>query len=275
MADFTVIGSGASAVHFALTILKHGRSVEMIDVGWSHEPVVNPQDSFSDLKETLDDPTAYFLGRNFEGVSLPGSAEEFYSIPPSRDQAFRSVPQFDTQGENFTPPSSLNQGGFAEAWTGGCYPFNEDELVDFPFCYSDIEPFYSKVAARIGINGENDDLVKSIPVHSGLQEPLTLDPHSALLLFLYRRKRRTFQKLLGCRIGRARPAVLSRDLDERQHCNYLGRCLWGCPRNAIYTPAATLKECLKHPRFTYTDRHYVRYFKYNDSGQIHKIFSSV
>lgn len=271
MADFTVVGSGASGVHFALTALERGRSVEMIDVGWTPDRTVNPNDSFTKLKDTLKDPAAYFLGSHFEGVFMPGTTAEFYGIPPSKEYAFRPVPQFGIAAENFAPLSSFAQGGLAEAWTGGCYPFNDHELEDFPFSYSEIEPFYTRVAERIGINGEEDDLALSVPYHSGLQGPLNLDPHSALLLSLYRSKRRTFQAKLGCRIGRARHAVLSRDSGERQSCNYLGRCLWGCPRDAVYTPAATLKDCLKHPEFTYTGRHFVRYFRYNESGQIEKI----
>ncbi|MGH8550570.1 MAG: GMC oxidoreductase [Methylococcales bacterium] len=271
MADFTVVGSGASGVHFALTALERGRSVEMIDVGWTPDCAAHPEDSFTDLKETLEDPAAYFLGRNFEGVFLPGTAGEFYGIPPSKEYAFRPVPQFGTETENFAPLSSFAQGGLAEAWTGGCYPFNDGELEDFPFSYNEIEPFYTRVAKRIGINGENDDLAASVPFHSGLQEPLRLDRHSALLLSRYRSKKGTFQSKLGCRIGRARQAVLSLDLGERQACDYLGRCLWGCPRNALYTPAATLKECLRHPDFTYTHGHYVRYFRFNDSRQIERI----
>ncbi|MCI0654312.1 MAG: GMC family oxidoreductase [Methylococcaceae bacterium] len=271
MADFTVVGSGASGVHFAFSALDHGRSVEMVDVGWTPEASVNPKDSFADLKQALADPAAYFLGRNFEGVLLPGTAGEFYGIPPSKEYALRPVHQFGIEGENFAPLSSFAQGGLAEAWTGGCYPFNEHELEDFPFSYNEIEPFYARVAGRIGISGENDDLAPSVPFHPGLQEPLKLDQHSALLLSLYRGKKRTFQSKLGCRIGRARQAVLSRDSGDRQSCDYLGRCLWGCPRNALYTPAVTLKECLKHPQFTYTNGHYVRYFRYNDSRRIETI----
>ena len=271
MADFTVIGSGASGVHFALTVLERGASVEMIDVGWRPEPTVNPQDSFSALKETLADPAEYFLGTHFEGVLLPGKTGEFYGIPPAKEYAFRPVPQFDIEAKNFAPLSSFARGGLAEAWTAGCYPFNEHELAEFPFSYAEIEPFYAKVAKRIGINGEDDDLAVSIPFHAGIQTPLNLDRHSELLLSLYRGKRRTFQTQLGCRIGRARHAVLSRSIGDRQACDYLGRCLWGCPRNSLYTPAATLEECLTYAKFTYTPRHYVQYFKYNESRQIEKI----
>ncbi|MGR9107667.1 MAG: GMC oxidoreductase, partial [Gammaproteobacteria bacterium] len=268
MADLTIVGSGASGVHFALRALERGHSVEMIDVGWTPDASVPPEASFADLKETLADPADYFLGRNFEGVVLPGNLREPYATSPSKAYVFRPVPYLNLDTSNFFPSSSFARGGLAEAWNGGCYPLNDHELEDFPFSYSEIEPFYCEVAKRIGISGAKDELASSIPFHSGIQEALKLDRHSELLLSLYRGKRRTFQNKLGCRIGRTRQAVLTRDQGGRRACDYLGRCAWGCPRNALYTPSATLLECLNHPNFTYLNQHYVRYFRYDDSRRI-------
>ncbi|MCK4890948.1 MAG: hypothetical protein KAS97_13515, partial [Candidatus Aminicenantes bacterium] len=65
MSRITVVGSGPSGVHFALSLLKKGHDVEMIDVGFSGEVPVNPNDSFNELKDNLEDPVKYFLGENF------------------------------------------------------------------------------------------------------------------------------------------------------------------------------------------------------------------
>jgi choline dehydrogenase-like flavoprotein len=46
-------------------------------------------------------------------------------------------------------------------------------------------------------------------------------------------------------------AALSQPAESRQSCGYLGRCLWGCPRGALYTPSLTLAECQRHPGFEY------------------------
>ncbi len=268
MANFTIIGSGASGVHFALSVLKQGHSVEMIDVGWTPDEIVNPTDSFSDLKHNLEDPTAYFLGDNFEGVLLPGNDGEFYGIPPSKAYGLRSVKQFDSITHNFSPLVSFARGGLAEMWTGGCYSFNDAELDDFPFAYDEIAPYYREIVDRIGINGEEDDLAERIPIQMGVQSPLRLDEHSALLLSRYEKKRDYFKHQLGCRIGRARHAVLSQDLGERKRCQYLGRCLWGCPSGSIYSPASTLKECKVYPEFKYSPDRYVSYFNYNELGHV-------
>ena len=268
MADFTVVGSGPSGVHFALSALKRGHSVQIVDVGWSPNDAVNPGDSFVDLKHNLDDPAAYFLGQNNEGVLLPGDDSEFYGIPPSKAYALRSVAQFDSVTHNFEPLVSFARGGLAEMWTGGCYAFNDAELEDFPFGYDEIAPYYRQIAERIGINGMQDDLSDRIPIQTGFQPPLRLDNHSALLLSRYESKRKYFQDQLGCRVGRARHAVLSQDLGERKSCQYLGRCLWGCPSGSIYTPATTLNECMAYSGFQYSPDRYISNFNYDDSGHI-------
>ncbi len=58
-------------------------------------------------------------------------------------------------------------------------------------------------------------------------------------------------KLGICIMSRARIAVLSRDRNGRKGCNYSGRCLWGCPRHALYTPSLTLAECRGFSNFSY------------------------
>ena len=271
MADFTIVGSGATGVHFALSVLQRGYSVEMLDIGWVPDAPVNPGENYTQLKHSLDDPCAYFLGERFEGVVLPGSGGEFYGIPPSKNYVLKSVPQFRLDSDNFAPAVSFARGGLAEAWTAGCYPFNDHELEDFPFNYADIGPYYNEIAARIGINGAVDDLSDFIPIHDGLQTPLRMDEHSQLLLARYRSQRKFFRQKLDCRIGRSRYAVLSSEFRDRERCGYLGRCLWGCPSRSIYTPSVTLEECRSHRKFTYTNHQYVNYFQYDEEGRINRL----
>jgi len=271
MAKCTVIGSGPSGVHFALTALQNGHTVEMIDVGIESPEPVNPSDTFNQLKSNLDDPASYFLGSQNQGVLLPGKQEEFYGIPPSKAYALEGIPQHEVDTHDFDPMYSFARGGLAQMWTGGSYPFNNDELAPYPFNYNDIAPSYKRVAERIGINGLNDDLASIVPMHDNIQSPLKFDHHSALLMSRYENNREYFQKKLGCHMGRARQAVLSKDLGSRKACQYLGRCLWGCPTGSIYTPTATLKECMQYPTFTYQPDRYVTHFEYNDKDHIETV----
>ncbi len=258
-----IVGSGASAVHFALTVLQKGYRVLMLDVGHLGPEPVNPADSFAQLKRTLPDPVGYFLGNRFESVRYPEDRQEYYGFPPSKQHIFATLPRFLTRARGFEPLSSFARGGLAEAWTGGVYPFNDDELADFPLSYGDLAPYYELVAKRIGITGEADDLARFMPVHETLMDPLELDEHSHVLVQAYEARKDFLNRTLKCYLGRSRVATLSRDKNDRKACSYLGRCLWGCPTGSLYTPTATLRDCLTFDTFQYVSGRYVTHFKFD------------
>jgi hypothetical protein len=247
----TVVGSGPSAVHFALSLLRKGHAVTMFDVGYEKPAAVNPTDSLTRLKTTLEDPATFFLGDDFRGVLLPGNKGEYYGIPPGKDYIFRTPDGFDFAGSGFAPLFSFAQGGMAETWTAGCYPYTAAEVAEFPFPFADLQAGYNEVARRIGVTGEVDDLARFYPAHEHLLEPLRLDRHSAQLMRQYALRRAALQRDLRCYFGRTRVATLSRDHAGRQACSYLGRCLWGCPSRSLYTPSSTLAECRQFSGFTY------------------------
>jgi choline dehydrogenase-like flavoprotein len=268
MERVTVVGSGPSAVHFTLSVLQKGHEVTMLDVGYEKVPAVNPTDSFVGLKKNLPDPVAYFLGKNYEGVLLPHDTREYYGIPPSKEFVFRRPRGFDFHSSGFAPLFSFAAGGMAEVWTAGCYPFNDEELADFPFGLAELGPCYSEVARRIGVTGVQDDLVRFFPAHENLMEPLDLDEQSKLLLAQYEKQKAHINGRLRCFFGRTRVATLSRDQGERKKCAYLGRCLWGCPNNSLYTPSATLGECSAYPNFTYVPRMRVSHFRFDSGNRV-------
>lgn len=271
MQKILIVGSGASGVHFALSVLKKGYEVIMLDVGHAKPAPVNPQDTFNDLKTNLSDPVKYFLGQKYEAVVHPGSEGEYYGFPPNKSYVFSKPPAFKLKSQGFEPLFSFAQGGLAETWTGGVYPLNDQELKHFPFSYSDIEPYYGEVAKRIGITGIKDDLARFYPVHENLMEPLRLDEHSQRLLTAYEKNKGYLNTKLNCYMGRARVATLSADRNGRKGCTYTGRCLWGCPSGALYTPSLTLNECKTYANFTYVPNMYVRHFKFNSRNEIESV----
>jgi choline dehydrogenase-like flavoprotein len=265
-----VVGSGASGVHFALTLLRKGLAVTMLDVGRRARPPVAPELTLTGLKDGLEDPAAYFLGPRYEGVLLPDDGGEYYGIPPSKDHVFASIPGFRHASHGFAPLFSFARGGLAEAWTGGCYPLNDAELAAFPFTMADLLPHYGEVARRIGVTGEADDLARFMPVHEHLLPPLRLDRHSERLLESYGRVRDRLNRQ-GTFVGRTRVATLSQPLGGRQPCDYRGRCLWGCPRGALYTPSQTLAECGAYPDFEYIDGLEVEAFRVGPGGRVRAV----
>lgn len=266
-----VVGSGPSGLHFAQTLLEKGLAVRLIDVGHARPEPVHPDLDLDGLKRNLPDPTEYFLGDRWQSLVLPGEGSEYYGLPPSKDYVLREAAGSGWRARGFEPLLSFAAGGLAEAWTGGCYPFNSGDLADFPFDYLALAPHYGRVATRIGISGVSDDLAESFPVHEALLPPLDLDRHSAVLLERYERHRESAIGRLQCRMGRARLATLSRSHAGRPACSYTGRCLWGCPGDALYTPGVTLRECLRHERFEYLPGRLVSHFRYSEGGRVKQV----
>lgn len=267
MKSVVVVGSGASAIEFAAAVLERGWRVTMLDVGRDRPTPVEPDRSFLELIEQYEDVTRYFLGDRFQGVTFPGNAGEYYGFPPHREYIFESHPRYHLQAAGFDPLQSFAKGGLAEAWTGGCFPFNDDELADFPFGYDELGPHYDRVAQRIGIMGQQDDLSQFFPVHENLATPLELDTHGSTLLRRYEKKKSKINAD-GVWLGRSRMAILAEDRGERKACTKLGRCLWGCPREALYTPALGLSELMSHPSFDYRPGRFVSHFEYDDTGRV-------
>ncbi len=250
MASILVVGSGATGVHFAQSMLERGHHVTLLDVGFERPMPPHPEASFTTLKEQLDDDAAYFLGARGEAVVYPSAHSKPYGFPPSKEYVFRTSPGEAVVERGFHPMLSYARGGLAEAWTGGSYELRDEEFEDFPFDGAAMRPHYATVALRIGVTGAPDDLQRFSPLTAPYLTPLTPDAHSAWLTARYESRRAQLQAL-GFHLGRSRVAVLSRDHAGRQKCGELGRCLWGCPRGALYRPSLTLAELQSHPRFTY------------------------
>ena len=266
--NILVVGSGPSGVHFALTALRKGHRVTMLDVGTARPPIAARAASFLGLKRELADPAAYFLGADYSGIALPprspAEAKEYYGLPPSKDYVFAAPSQYRFASDGFAPLVSFAAGGLAESWTAGCYPYDDTDFATFPFRYADMEPFYSEVALRIGIAGEADDL--GYLKHDHLAPPMPLDPNGLSLLARYSTSHEALKSKHGVVFGRSRQAVLTAPRGEREACRACGRCLWGCPNGAFYTPTVTLKECKSHDTFTYRNGLFVSHLEASRDG---------
>ncbi|HTF88380.1 MAG TPA: GMC oxidoreductase [Planctomycetota bacterium] len=267
MKSVTVVGSGASAVHFAQTALERGWRVTLLDFGRARPRHLRPELSFEGLKEHHPRSSEYFLGHDFQGVLFPGAKGEYYGFPPHRDYVFAPHPLLSTRAAGLDPLMSYARGGLAEAWTGAVFPFSDAELRDWPISHADLAPHYDLVAKRIGIAGALDDLERFVPSHAHLDEPLELDLHSQRLSDRYTSARAQLNQTLGVFVGRTRAAVLTKDRGERKACDFKGRCLWGCPNDSIYSPLYTLQELERNPDFRYVPGVFVRHFELDDGGQ--------
>ena len=262
-----VIGSGPSGVHAAATLLERGVAVRMVDVGVLRPDPVEAEASLNDLKRNLGDSRSYFLGNDWESLVLNDAEGAYYEFPPSKQYVFAQPEAGGQRTRGFAPLMSHAAGGLAEAWTGGSYPFDERDLEDWPLGWEDLASGYARVAGRIGVSGSaDDDLATHFPVHDGLQTALALDPHSQQLLDRYAGARQRWLRA-GARMGRARVATLSQPIGERPACHYCGRCQWGCPSDAFYTPSVTLNACRADPNFEYVRGHRVTHLDLSSEGR--------
>ncbi len=247
-----VVGAGPSGLHFAQTLLERGRSVVLVDAGLERPAHERPELDLDGLKREHANSVEYFLGRDWQALVRPDAGSEYYGFPPSKDYVFAPAGRSAVRAEGFEPLFSFAAGGLAEAWTGGAYPFTQRELASWPFPWRELHAAYGRVARRIGISGaSDDDLAETFPAHEGLLPPLPLDRHGEALLQSYQAKRARILARDRVRLGRARVATLSRVLGARPACHACGRCQWGCPSDAFYTPSITLRECRREPGFTY------------------------
>jgi len=265
MARHLVIGSGASGVHYAQSVLERGEEVTLLDVGFERPTAPYSDATYSQLKERVDDPLTHFLGERTEYVVYPGPLSKPYGFPPNKAYVFRQPPEWSLRQQGFDPLVSFARGGLAEAWTGGSYELDERDLSAFPFSLGDLQPHYATVALRIGVTGARDDLVRFSPMTATYDPPLPLDAHSARLLATYHRKRERVNAL-GVYVGRSRVAVLTHDHGERRACTQLGRCLMGCPRESLYAPSYTLRELARFPGFTYVPGVFVERVHLDSNG---------
>ena len=125
------------------------------------------------------------------------------------------------------------------------------DLADFPFTEAELAPSFEAVAKRIGISGRNpDDLAEYFGVDAWAQPAIPLDRLHESLLRNYLRHREALVAS-GFRLGRARLAALAEDAGERRGCSRSGLCLWGCPRESLYSARYDLRTLAARANFVH------------------------
>jgi choline dehydrogenase-like flavoprotein len=265
-ADVIVVGSGPSGTFAAYQL--RGRDVLVLDVGNRGDPNA-PARNLYDLRKTPAgvDLFAELIGARFESLHNIFHA----SISPKLKSPRL---QFVTSDANVLSPVSagtvdhvvsLAAGGMANAWGGGMYPFNEDDLNGYPIDLTDLEPYYSAVTAKVGICGADDDLSRFFGTAAGLQRPLELPSVGSTLLKRYTKRRATLNRR-GLYIGRPRLAVLTHDHDGRQPYHYEALEFFRPNQDGIYNPAHTLDEMVRDRQIRYQSGVLVERYTETDEG---------
>ena len=206
--DVVIVGAGASGSVYASVLTKAGKKVVMLDAG--------PDWQLSDLI------SSDFWGRRIKPAGPP----------------------FLLEGKN--PFGYVYQAGWGVGGAALHYFANFPRLMpndfkvktehgkglDWPINYSDVAPFYDKVARDVGVSGD----AKAEEIWRPAGEPYPLPPMKTF------RGGEVWKKgfeAVGIRLAPAAVGMNSAPYKGRPACLYDGWCHVGCPIGALANPLVT------------------------------------
>jgi choline dehydrogenase-like flavoprotein len=240
--DFSVqvaiIGSGPAAVAAAGPILAAGLEVLMLEAGeWSSPDF--PNESWTDFRtgSTQQWPV---LGSKSGWPAAKKTKSPKFSVPWIRGLVDGAPDALAFRADGFEGTPLAAVGGLSTAWGAGLGLFDANDIRHWPIDWSELLESYGAIADQIGASGHW--------LETHLPAPATLKPHPGL--------HPTAAKLLS----RAEPrsdfsvvpalsAVLAENRGERRACDRGGSCLYGCPRESIWSAAYEVRAFERNPRF--------------------------
>lgn len=249
-ADVVVVGSGAAGVSVTFPLVEAGLSVIMVDGGKGPRDPAPPRDFFASRLHDAEQ-WRWMVGSDFHALRFWDAVSPKLRVP-TLSWVFEGFSEANkVQPSQFVAVGSLAAGGLTNAWGGGVACFDREDLRDFPIPWEEMQLSYANVSRRIGISGRvEDDLSAFFGLDQWAQEPLPLDALQAHLLARYSVWRHQLRKR-GFTAGRARVAILSDPYQGRAACEQTGACLWGCPRQALYTASLDLQKLQQWPNLSY------------------------
>lgn len=265
-----VVGSGVSGCHAALTLLERGHAVDLWDVGRQDVEAGQPGATFHDLKSRLSDPVSHLLGERLQAL-VPPEVPELLRYPPARRfLADSDDPLWSFVDGGMKAYASFATGGLANGWGANALAFDADDLAGWPVSASEMTAAYRTVFARVPVAGPSEDrLSPHLPGLHTSQPPLPLSNADRVLMDAYAPRAERLAAR-GVLLGRARMAVVT-EPGRSDACDRCDRCLWGCPRGAIYNPGrSTLQQCHSYPRFRLMSGRHVIALR-TTAGRVHAL----
>jgi choline dehydrogenase-like flavoprotein len=245
--DVIVVGSGAAGGMSAYVLCQAGLKVLMLEAGRNYDPATETAmfqtNADAPLRgaATKDKPFGFFDATVGGGWTVPG---EPYRVQRTGDPAWTDAEDWQAKvtNQNFMWWRPRMLGGRTNHWGRislrmGPYDFKPKQRdglgLDWPFEYKDIEPWYDKTEALIGVFGSNEGLENTPDSLNGsLQRP----PKPRGYELLTQKHCRT----LGVPVIPSHLAILTKPLNGRAACFYATDCLRGCSTRANFQSTTVL-----------------------------------
>ncbi len=241
--DVVIVGTGPAGATAAEVLTAAGWSVIMLEKGRNH--LLSLEAPFDPLGHVSNDEIK-FLRRHYLGPDPFLEPRTFRRRESDGDRLFT--------GDVNNLPSTVGGGGFhadgklprfrevdfhARSELG---PIEGADLVDWPFGYDELEPYYAAAERGVGVAGDHTEN----PFAAWRADPYPMPPGPDMFCALLTSDAAT---KLGYHPYRAPTGVNSVVFDGRPACNNCGFCgSFGCPIDAKGDPVAPLRHALRTGR---------------------------
>jgi len=245
--DVLIVGSGAAGGMSAYVLARAGLKVLMLEAGRDYDPVKETAMFQTNVdaplrgESTKDKPFGFFDATVDGGWTVPG---EPYRVKRTGSNEWVDASDWKAKqtNQNFMWWRPRMLGGRTNHWGRialrmGSYDFKpktRDGLgLDWPFEYKEIEPWYDKTEALIGVFGTNEGMENTPDSLQGSLQPPPKPRGYELLT-------QKFCKPLGIPVIPSHLAILTKPLNGRAACFYATECGRGCAIRANFQSTTVL-----------------------------------
>lgn len=227
-----VVGSGPAGVSCARALVAAGKQVTLLDTGLRLEPQRQSavQHLANSEPSSWDAPATAFMR---EGMST-GKGGIPLKLLFGSDYPYRAVAgshAIDMEGTETKPSYAL--GGFSTVWGSACLPYRQQDIQDWPITIGDLAPGYRAALEGMPYSAVQDDLENFFPLHGHATGNLPMSRQATAVLADLNRHRAALNAR-GVHFGASRLAANAAD------CALCGLCMYGCPRQLIYSSDQSL-----------------------------------